>query len=59
MAHTGELKELLGDFENVLFITEPIEEIEVDEEQQEEQINGPKKVQEENVFYAGARRRDS
>ena len=59
LVHTGELKDLLEEFESVLYITEPIEEIEVSEEQQEEKINGPKKVQEENVFYAGSRRRNS
>ena len=59
IAHTKDLTDLLEDYENILYITEPIEEVEVDDEQQEEQIDGPTKVQEENVFYAGARRRDS
>jgi len=60
MAHTNDLKDMLEDYEDVVYITEPIEEIEseVDENQQEEQINGPKtqQVTEENVFYAGTRR---
>ena len=59
MSHTRDLKELLEDYENVLYITEPIEEIEVVDDQQEEQIDGPTQVQEENVFHAGTRRRDS
>ncbi len=59
MSHTRDLKELLEEYEYVLYITEPIEEIEVVDDQQEEETNGPTQVQEENVFYAGARRRDS
>ena len=60
MAHTGDLKELLEDYENVLYVTEPIEEVEVvEEDQQEEPNNGTTQVQEENVFHAGTRRRDS
>ncbi len=60
MAHTGDLKELLEDYENVLYVTEPIEEVEVAEEiQQEESNNGTTQVQEENVFHAGTRRRNS
>ena len=59
MSHTQDLKELLEEYEDVLYITEPIEEIEVVDDQQEEETNGPPKVEEENVFYAGTRRRDS
>ena len=59
MSHTRDLKDLLEDYENVLYITEPIEEIEVVDDQQEEQTDGPTQVQKENVFYAGTRRRDS
>ena len=57
--HTVELRELLEEYEDVMNVTEPIEEIEVVDDQQEEIINGPTQVQEENVFYAGSRRRDS
>tara|TARA_R110002072_G_scaffold46140_1_gene128076 strand:- start:228 stop:455 length:228 start_codon:yes stop_codon:yes gene_type:complete len=62
LTHTKSLKELLEDYEDVLYITEPIEEIESEYEgsQQEENNNGKKiKGTEENVFYAGSRRRDS
>ena len=59
MSHTRDLRDLLEDYEDVVYITEPIEEIEVVDDQQEEQIDGPTQVQEENVFYAGTRRRDS
>ena len=59
LSHTRDLKEMLEEYEDVLYITEPIEEIEVVDDQQEEQIDGPTQVQEENVFYAGTRRRDS
>ena len=59
MSHTRDLKDLLEDYEDVVYITEPIEEIEVVEDQQEEQINATPQIQEENVFYAGSRRRNS
>ena len=62
LTHTKSLKELLEDYEDVLYITEPIEEIEseYEESQQEENNDGQKiKGTEENVFYAGSRRRDS
>jgi hypothetical protein len=59
LEHTKDLRELLEDYEDVMYITEPIEEIEVVDDQQEEQTDGSKKVQEENVFYAGTRRRNS
>jgi hypothetical protein len=59
LSHTRDLKEMLEEYEDVLYITEPIEEIEVVDDQQEEETNGPPQVEEENVFYAGARRRDS
>jgi hypothetical protein len=59
MSHTRDLKQMLEEYEDVLYITEPIEEIEVVDDQQEEETNGPPQVEEENVFYAGARRRDS
>ena len=55
-------KELLEDFEDVIEITEPVEQIEMDgeeEAQQKENLNGPTQTNEENVFYAGSRRRDT
>ena len=62
MTHTSDLKDMLEDYENVLYITEPIEEMEseVDESQQEDETDGPQtQSNEENVFYAGTRRRNS
>ena len=61
LAHTNDLKEILEDYEDILYITEPIQELESELlEQKEEQINESQtKNNEENVFYAGTRRRDS
>ncbi len=60
MQHTKDLRELLEEYEDALFVTEPIEEIEVEEkEQQKEEQDGTTKINEENVFYAGSRRRDT
>ena len=62
MTHTNDLKDMLEDYEDVLYITEPIEEVEseVDESQQEDETDGPQtQSNEENVFYAGTRRRNS
>ena len=59
MSHTRDLRDLLEDYEDVVYITEPIEEIEVVDNQQEEENNATPQIQEENVFYAGSRRRDS
>ena len=62
MEHTSLFSELLEDFEDVIEITEPIEQIEMDgeeETQQKENLNGPTQTNEENVFYAGSRRRDT
>ncbi len=54
MQHTKSLHEVLEEFEDVYQIAEPPEEIE--EENQEEDIeDAKKKVDEENVFYAGTR----
>ena len=60
MSHTKSLLEVLEDYEDVYSITIPIEE-ELDEEEyiKGENIDGPTQIEEENVFYAGARRRDS
>ncbi len=59
MSHTRDLRDLLEDYEDIVYITEPIEEIEVVDDQQKEENNAPPQIQEENVFYAGSRRRDS
>tara|TARA_R110000851_G_scaffold15244_4_gene50557 strand:+ start:403 stop:810 length:408 start_codon:yes stop_codon:yes gene_type:complete len=62
MEHTSLFSELLEDFEDVIEITEPIEQIEMDgeeETQQKENLNGPTQTNKENVFYAGSRRRDT
>tara|TARA_A200000159_G_C7168725_1_gene274492 strand:+ start:194 stop:493 length:300 start_codon:yes stop_codon:yes gene_type:complete len=59
MSHTRDLRDLLEDYEDIVYITEPIEEIEVVDDQQEEENNATPQIQEENVFYAGSRRRDS
>jgi len=62
MEHTSLFSELLEDFEDVIEITEPIEQIEMDgeeEAQQKENLNGTTQTNEENVFYAGSRRRDT
>ena len=62
MEHTSLFSELLEDFEDVIEITEPLEQIEMDGEeevQQKENLNGPTQTNKENVFYAGSRRRDT
>ena len=57
--HTRSVSNLLADFEDQEFFLEEFESEEEDEPQQQEQINAQTKVQEENVFYAGSRRRDT
>ena len=62
MEHTSLFSELLEEFEDVIEITEPLEQIEMDgeeETQQKENLNGPTQTNKENVFYAGSRRRDT
>ena len=60
MQHTKDLRDVLEDYEDVLYITEPIDEIEVEEEeQQKEQQDGSTQINKENVFYAGSRRRNT
>ena len=62
MEHTSLFSELLEEFEDVIEITEPLEQIEMDgeeEAQQKENLNGPTQTNKENVFYAGSRRRDT
>lgn len=57
--HTRSVSNLLEDFEDQEFFLEEFESEEEDEPQQQEQTNAETKVQEENVFYAGSRRRDT
>ena len=61
MSHTTSLLELLEDYEDVYSITTPFEEIYEEEDQnlKGEQPDGETQKNEENVFYAGSRRRDS
>jgi hypothetical protein len=60
MDHTKSISSLLEDFEDEEFFLEEFEDVEEDvPPQQQEQINAETKVQEENVFYAGSRRRDT
>ena len=61
MSHTASLLDMLEDYEDIYSITVPIIEEEFDEEEiiEGEQINGQTQINEENVFYAGSRRRDS
>jgi len=57
--HTRSVSNLLEDFEDQEFFLEEFESEEEDVPQQQEQINAQTKVQEENVFYAGSRKRDT
>jgi hypothetical protein len=58
--HTRSVSMLLEDFEDQEFFLEEFESEEEDEpQQQQEQNNAQTKVQEENVFYAGTRKRDT
>ena len=59
MRHTKSLCDLLEDFEDVHSIIDPPEIIEENIQQEEKEINAEKKISEENVFYAGTRRRDN
>ena len=55
LSHTTSLLELLEEYEDVYDI---LEEPEMEPEEEEE-VNAEKTIQEENVFYAGARKRNS
>ena len=59
MDHTRSVSALLEDFEDQEFFLEEFESIEEDVPSQEEELNGETKIEQENVFYAGSRRRDS
>ena len=61
ISHTTSLLEILEDYEDIYSITAPFEEIDEEEDQNLEgdQPDGETQKNEENVFYAGSRRRDS
>jgi hypothetical protein len=59
ISHTTSLLEILEDYEDVYSITTPFEEIDEEENIKGEQPDGETQINEENVFYAGTRRRDS
>jgi hypothetical protein len=59
--HTRSVSTLLEDFEDQEFFLEEFESVEEEAapSQQEENNNAQTQIQEENVFYAGSRRRNS
>ena len=58
--HTRSISALLEDFEDQEFFLEEFESVEEDApEEQEEKLNAQTQIQQENVFYAGSRRRNS
>jgi len=57
--HTRSVSSLLEDFEDQEFFLEEFESVEEEAPSQEEEINAQTQIQQENVFYAGSRRRDS
>jgi len=59
MDHTRSISTLLEDFEDQEFFLEEFESVEEDVPSQEENNNAQTQIQEENVFYAGSRRRDT
>jgi len=58
LSHTTSLSQILEEYEDVYSIITPLEEID-EEEIEGEQLDGQTQINEENVFYAGSRRRDS
>ena len=59
MSHTTSLLQILEDYEDVYSITTPFEEIDEEETIEGEQPDGETQINEENVFYAGSRRRNN
>ena len=62
ISHTNSLLEMLEDYEDIYSISIPLEidQPEGEEIEQENNINAEEtQIDEENVFYAGARERDS
>jgi len=58
MSHTTSLREILQDYEDIAGLTEPLE-LEPNNEENEIEKNETDSQSEKDVFYAGARRRDS
>ena len=58
MSHTTSLREILQDYEDIAGLTEPLE-LEPNNEENEIEKNETDNQSEKDVFYAGARRRDS
>jgi len=58
LSHTSSLLEVLEEYEDIYNIVEYDENSE-DEQQKEIEQDAEETIQEENVFYAGSRRRDS
>ena len=58
LSHTTSLSQILEEYEDVYSIITPLEEID-EEEIEGEQLDGQTQINEENVFYAGSRRRDN
>ena len=59
MDHTRSISVLLEEFEDQEFFLEEFESVEEDVPEQEEKLNAETQIQQENVFYAGTRRRNS
>jgi hypothetical protein len=57
LSHTASLLEVLEEYEDIYNIIEAPEEAE--EQEQEEEIDAPKEIEKENVFYAGTRGRNN
>ena len=57
ISHTNSLIEMLEDYEDVYSIATPMPEIEIQEEEIEQ--DAETQINQENVFYAGTRRRDN
>ena len=56
LSHTSSLLEVLEEYEDIMNI---IEEKEIQEQQEEIEQDAEKTIQDENVLYAGTRRRDN
>ena len=59
LSHTDSLLEILDEYEDIYNIVEEQNEPEDPEQIEEKEIDAPKEIQEENVFYAGTRERNS
>jgi len=59
LSHTTSLSQILEDYESVYSITTPFEDIDEEQQLKGDQPDGETQKNEENVFYAGSRRRDS